>query len=827
MVGASAILSGLVGSQPVGFITSDYVSGLGAPTAIAFQSPGRLWVAEKGGAIKVFNGGVLQGVAATIACSTDSERGVLGLAFDPNFTTNHFVYVYYTTNGASLNAPPTPKNRVSRFLEMGGSLVGGSETILLDQIPSDAGNHNAGCLRFGIDGKLYIATGDGGSDSSNSQNFGTLAGKILRINPDGTVPSDNPFVGQPPKRPEIFMYGLRNPFRFAFRPGTNVIYVADVGQNTWEEVNVGLPGGNYGWPTHEGVAGAPGFVDPVHAYNHDGQGASITGGCFVGNRWPVDFQSRYLFGDYVLGELRWLQVDGANQFVSNGPFMSLSGPVDFTLGSDGALYVLSINLEKVVRVSYRPVPSSLDAPATVYGGNPAACAVNLDVPAPASGQTVTLTSSDPTVLSCPSSITVAAGTSSRTFTAQTVGQAAHKIVTLTATCNGVSTTKNITVVKTDIGSLSLTPWVVVGGDDGSGTIALNGKAPAGGLNLSLFSGNPALAQVAPNLPIAAGASGATFVINTSPVTFQQTVSVSATLGSQTVQKTLTVQSALYLVMSVSVTPGSIVSGTGGTGRVTINRPAPSGGKAVTIVDNAGAVGTPATVTVPQGATATTFPITTSAVDSTFTINVRASIDASYRLTTFSLLPCPIKSIAIYPANCPGGIDANGKVTLRQAAPAGGALVALADYSNFVSVPASTTIPSGQTTSTFPVATTPVATNVIVTVTATYQGAVRKTVMTVTNPVVPKSVAVSPGSIVGGQSATGTITLNKPVGSGTFSVSISDNLSATTMPASLTFLAGQASRNFGISSVPVGASYVATITVNGNGVTRTTTLTVHP
>lgn len=821
------LLTALTVAQPAGFVASDYVSGLSSPTAIAFQSPGKLWVAEKTGNLKVFNGGVLQGIASTIACSTESERGVLGLAFDPSFTTNHFVYVYYTTSASSLNPPPSPKNRVSRFLEMGGTLVAGSEMVLLDGIPSDAGNHNAGCLRFGLDGKLYVATGDGGSDSSNSQNLTTLAGKILRINPDGTLPSDNPFFGQPPKRPEIFLYGLRNPFRFAFRPGSNVIYAGDVGQNTWEEVNVGLPGGNYGWPTHEGAAGAPGYVDPIHAYNHDGQGASITGGCFVGNRWPVDYQSRYLFGDYVLGVLRWLQVDGANQPVANGQFMALSGPVDFALAPDGALYVLSINLEKVVRIAYRPLPTSLDGPTTVYGGNTAAFAVSLDVPAPAAGQSVTLTSSDPAVLSCPASITVAAGTSSRTFNAQTVGQSAHKIVTVTAACNGVSKTRNITVLRTDIGSLTLDPWIVVGGEDGSGTIALNGKAPAGGLNLSLFSGNPALAQVPASLQIPSGSAGGSFVISTNPVTFQQTVSISATLGGQTVQKTLTVQSALYLVMSVSVTPGSIVSGTGGTGRVTINRPAPSGGQPVTIIDNAGAVVTPATVTVPQGAAAATFPISTSAVDSTFTINVRASIDASYRLTTFSLLPCPIKSLAIYPANCPGGIDASGQVILRQAAPGGGALVTLADYSNYVSVPASTTIAAGQTTVTFPVVTTPVATNVIVTVAATYQGAVRKTVMTVTNPVVPKSVGVSPSSIIGGQSATGTVTLNKPVGSGTFSVSLSDNLSATTMPSNLTFQAGQATRSFTITSVPVSATYVATITVNGNGVTRATSLTVHP
>src|SRR5207244_11227692 len=122
--------------------------------------------------------------------STNSDRGLRGMAIDPSFGSSPYVYVYYTTNASSLNPPATPKNRVSRLTANGDVMVPGSEAILLDLIPSDAGNHNAGCIRFGLDGKLYIATGDGGSDHTTSQNLASLAGKIHRINKDGTIPSD-------------------------------------------------------------------------------------------------------------------------------------------------------------------------------------------------------------------------------------------------------------------------------------------------------------------------------------------------------------------------------------------------------------------------------------------------------------------------------------------------------------------------------------------------------------------------------------------------------------------------------------------------------------
>ena len=160
--------------------------------------------------------------------TTNSERGLLGIAFDPNYATNRYVYLYYT------RATPSIKNRVSRFTASVANpdlVTAGSEVVLLDDIPSDAGNHNGGAVHFGLDGKLSIATGDGGQTSANSQSLATLAGKLLRLNPDGTIPADNPFVGTAGARGEIWARGLRNPFTFGIDPTTGKIHINDVGQN--------------------------------------------------------------------------------------------------------------------------------------------------------------------------------------------------------------------------------------------------------------------------------------------------------------------------------------------------------------------------------------------------------------------------------------------------------------------------------------------------------------------------------------------------------------------------------------------------------------------
>jgi glucose/arabinose dehydrogenase len=216
---------------PAGFSESVAGSGISRGTAMEISPDGRLFVTEQAGTMKVFADGTLlqSNFFRDTPLTVDStgERGLLGIAFDPHYQANHFVYVYYTAT------TPVTHNRVSRFTAdaVGDLALPGSETDILDLDPlSAATNHNGGAIHFGLDGKLYIGVGEN-ANPANSQTLSTLLGKVLRINPDGSVPADNPFVGVAGARGEIYALGFRNPFTFAVQPGTGRILVNDVGSS--------------------------------------------------------------------------------------------------------------------------------------------------------------------------------------------------------------------------------------------------------------------------------------------------------------------------------------------------------------------------------------------------------------------------------------------------------------------------------------------------------------------------------------------------------------------------------------------------------------------
>jgi glucose/arabinose dehydrogenase len=228
---------------PSGFAETRVATGLSSPTAMAFAPDGRLFVAQQGGELRVIrNGALLTQPFLTVSVNSSGERGLLGVAFDPNFATNSFVYVYYTTSTTPIH------NRLSRFTASAANpdiVAAGSEVQLLN-LPnlSSATNHNGGAIHFGTDGKLYIAVGEN-ANSANAQALNTTLGKLLRINADGTIPSDNPFLGQTTGMNQaIWAMGLRNPFNFAIDRTNGRIHLNDVGQDTWEEVNQGLAGSN-------------------------------------------------------------------------------------------------------------------------------------------------------------------------------------------------------------------------------------------------------------------------------------------------------------------------------------------------------------------------------------------------------------------------------------------------------------------------------------------------------------------------------------------------------------------------------------------------------
>jgi len=254
---------------PTGFSDTLIAQGLSLPTAMEVAPDGRIFVSEKIGDLRVIKNGVLLAQPfVSIPVNSTDERGLLGIAFDPNFVSNGYVYIFYVTQN-----DPVIHSRVSRVTADPANpdiALEGSEVPILDLEPQGAQSHIGGAIEFGPDGKLYVSVGDNRS-SQNGQDLTSRFGKILRINSDGTIPTDNPFVGVPGAYPEIWASGLRNPFTFQFS-STGTMHIADVGELDWEEINVGLAGANYGWPTCEGVCNDPQFVDPLHSYASPGGG---------------------------------------------------------------------------------------------------------------------------------------------------------------------------------------------------------------------------------------------------------------------------------------------------------------------------------------------------------------------------------------------------------------------------------------------------------------------------------------------------------------------------------------------------------------------------
>jgi len=346
------------------------VAAVGAPTALAFTPDGRLLITTQGGQVRVYQNGALLATPAVNLNSklcTNSERGLLGIAVDPNFAANRYVYFYYSFKKTTACDSATV-NRVARFVLADNNTIDpASETVLINNIHSPAGNHNGGDLHFGKDNLLYISVGDGGCDYANNSGCAgsndaardrhVMLGKILRITRDGAIPAGNPYQGANSGRcnvtgtttngnwcQETFASGLRNPFRIAFdsnAAGTR-FFINDVGQGVWEEIDEGLLGADYGWNAREGHCAnnsttncgtVAGFTNPVFDYQHTGdcsaagvRGNSITGGAFVPNGvWSSAYDNSYLFGEYVCGKIFKMTPNGSGGFTASEFVTGLGG----------------------------------------------------------------------------------------------------------------------------------------------------------------------------------------------------------------------------------------------------------------------------------------------------------------------------------------------------------------------------------------------------------------------------------------------------------------------------------------------------------------------
>ena len=323
------------------------------PVAVAFPDDGanRGFVVEQPGRIVALDGSVFLDIRDRVR-DRGEEEGLLGLAFDPDYESNGFLYVYYTADGPR-------RSVISRFTVGQGedTTDPGTETLVLE-VEQPYANHNGGQIVFGPDDFLYVGLGDGGSAGDpkrNGQNLATLLGTILRLDvstPDSTgtysIPPDNPFVGVRDARPEIWAYGLRNPWRFTFDSETGDLWAADVGQNKLEEVDLIRPGLNYGWNIMEGDECYPRSCDtrglelPIVVYGRDG-GCSITGGyVYRGSRIP-SLYGAYVYGDFCSGKIWALRYDGSRVTESIQVADTRIRISSFAEDTDGELYILDLD----------------------------------------------------------------------------------------------------------------------------------------------------------------------------------------------------------------------------------------------------------------------------------------------------------------------------------------------------------------------------------------------------------------------------------------------------------------------------------------------------
>ena len=344
---------------PDGFVCETVAEGLAQPVGLAYAPDGRLFVTEKNGHVRVVSpdGEVQTESFAELEVYTVNENGLLGIALDPDFAENHYVYVFASISDV--------QQQIVRYTDVDG--VGTDPKIIREFLPGSEAVHSGGCLKFGPDGKLYFSIGDTG-DRGLAQDLKTLAGKISRIEPNGDVPSDNPFMTPTGSVRAVYALGFRNPFRFCFAPDGRM-FVFDVGSDDAprrEEINIIRRGDNAGWPLAEGrslLPLIPNMVQPLVSYHEKGQ--AITGGLYYsGNRFPAEYQGNLFHAEYVLHRIYRTVLDGDN-LVSHEVFWQGEGggPVDMIQAPDGSIVFSEIFTGRVRRIrSTAPTPE--DEPET-------------------------------------------------------------------------------------------------------------------------------------------------------------------------------------------------------------------------------------------------------------------------------------------------------------------------------------------------------------------------------------------------------------------------------------------------------------------------------
>jgi glucose/arabinose dehydrogenase/chitodextrinase len=375
------------------------------PVGVAWAPDGRMFIWMKNGVVRVLkNGSLLPTPFLDFSnkVNTFNDNGMIGFALDPDYANNGYIYLTYVyePNGN----PNDTSSKMGRLVRVTANpnnpdvMLSGSELIMFGNFPVDYGTHAIGTIRFASDWTMFFAFGDGGDPGSvdlnafGAQDLNSVRGKFYRINRDGSAPLDNPFYdGTDSMRSRIWCYGIRNPYRFSLHPVTGEIYAADVGWNTWEEINHIVRGGNYGWPCFEGNGPQPLYqpqstscpssssvIAPIVTYNHttgdlNGGGTCITGGDFyTGSLYPAQYKYNYFYADYSGEWIHRLVLDSAGNPVSTAVFArDVFSPTCIEQGPDGMLYYVSLSSGEIRRVKYNG-PVAVTAANPLYGYSPLA-----------------------------------------------------------------------------------------------------------------------------------------------------------------------------------------------------------------------------------------------------------------------------------------------------------------------------------------------------------------------------------------------------------------------------------------------------------------------
>lgn len=466
------------------------------------------------------------------------------------------------------------------------------------------------------------------------------------------------------------------------------------------------------------------------------------------------------------------------------------------------------------------------SPAAVIGGQPSTGTLTLSSAAGAGGATVALASNSP-YATIPATATVPAGATSVTFTLGTSAVSGPVSASISASFAGSSRSNNLTINPPAVASLAFSPASVIGGQTATGTVTLNGSAPAGGFPVTLMS-NSSTVPVPATITVPAGAASQSFSVTTAAVSGSLLVMVVASTGAISASGTLTVNPS-SLVPSLSLAASSVTGGTSVTGTVGLSSAAPAGGVSVSLNSSDATVSVPASLLIAAGGLTQTFTASTIGVATTKNVTVTTSLGAATASSTLTVNPATITSITFNPATVPGGLSSLGTIALNGPAPPTGLSVGLASsMTSAVTVPATVSFPGGGSTVTFTANALPVANSTAVSISATLPSGNNKAgTLTVAPPGVA-GISFSPATVSFGQSITGTIALSGAAPAGGFSVSLASNdPAAVPVPASVLVAAGASSQTFTVTAGGVSSVTAVTITASAGTTSVMTVLTVNP